>query len=347
MGSQLDSILKDVNKKHGENVFTHGLAEYNYERIPFTSPRMNYCTFGGIPTGRITEFYGEEHGGKTTSALDIVKNFQQLYPDREVLYVDSENTLDTRWARTLGVDTSKMYVLQPKSGENDSAEFVFNTMIEAVDSGEVGLWVLDSIPALIPQQELKKDIEDVTVAGIAKPLTKFGRKITGLMSKHECTGISINQERDVIGAMFPMKDTPGGHAWKHFCSVRIDFSHGSFLDENGKEVPKRTQNPSGNIVEISMVKNKTCPPSRKSGRYTLTYLDGIDYFKDLIDVCVEFGIIEKRGGWYTIVDTESGEILKEKIQGDKAVKDILKQDDTLLAMVEALVEEKITDVRAS
>lgn len=344
MASQLDSILREVNKKHNEDVFIKGLPEYNYERIPFTSPRMNYCTYGGIPTGRITEFYGEEHGGKTTSALDIVKNFQQMYPDREVLYVDSENTLDTRWARTLGVDTDRLYILQPKSSDSDSAEFVFNTMLKTIGTGEVGLWVLDSIPALIPKQELEKDIEDVQVAGVSKPLTKFARKVTGLMSKYECTGISINQERDVIGAMFPTKNTPGGHAWKHFCSVRIDFSHGKFIDENGKEVPKRTPNPLGNIVEVSMVKNKTCPPSRKSGSYTLTYRNGIDYFKDLIETAIFFEIIEKKGAWYTVVDTNSGEILKDKIQGETTMKKLLQEDDQLLALVETLVEEKITDM---
>lgn len=344
MGAQLDSILKEVNKKHEEEIFTKGLPEYNYERIPFTSPRMNYCTFGGIPTGRITEFYGEEHGGKTTSALDIVANFQRMYPDKEVLYVDAENSLDTRWAKTLGVDTDKMYLLQPKCGEKDSAESVFNIMLQTLESGEVGLWVLDSIASLIPEAELKKDIEDVTVAGISKPLTKFGRKVTGLMSKYECTGISINQERDVINAMFPTKTTPGGHAWRHYCSVRMEFKKGSYIDENGKEIPKRSANPLGNIVEMSMTKNKTCPSSRRTGRYTLTYMNGIDYLKDLIEVAIELEIIEKKGAWHTIVDPTSGEILKDKLQGEKQVYEELRQNDELLAIVESLVEEAITKI---
>lgn len=341
MGAGLDAALKEINKKHGEEILTHGLSDFNYERIPFTSPRMNYCTYGGIPTGRITEFFGEEHGGKTTSALDIVANFQQMYPDKEVLYVDSENALDTRWAKTLGVDTTRLYLLQPKCGEKDSAESIFDTMLKLLETGEVGLWVLDSIAALIPDSELKKDIEESSVGGISKSLTKFGRKVTGLMSKYECTGISINQERDVIGAMFPTKTTPGGRAWKHFCSVRMEFRKGKYIDENKKEIPKNSSNPYGNIVEMSMVKNKTCPPTRRTGRYTLTYRNGIDYLKDLLDTAVELEVIEKKGAWYTIIDTETGEILKDKLQGDKQVYKELESNKDLLVRLEELVDNKI------
>lgn len=341
MGTKLDVVLKDVNKKHEEEIFTKGLSDYAYERIPFTSPRMNYCTFGGIPTGRITEFFGEEHGGKTTSALDIIANFQQLYPDKDVLYVDAENTLDTKWARSLGVDTDALYLLQPKASDKDSAEFVFDTILQAVSTGEVGLWVLDSIPALIPANELKKDIEDATVGGIANSLTKFDRKVTGLMSKYDCTGIAINQERDVIGAMFPTKKTPGGRAHKHFCSVRLEFKKDEYIDENGKGIGKKATNPAGNIVVMNMVKNKTCAPTRRTGRYTLTYRNGIDYFKDLVDVAMEMGIVDKSGAWFSIVDTRSGEVLKEKIHGESAVYNLLREDDELLSIVETLVQEKI------
>ena len=136
MGLKLDEIVKNVNKNAKEEILTKGLSEFDYTRIPFTSPRMNYMTYGGIPVGKITEFFGEEHGGKTTTALDIVANFQNMFPDKEVLYVDAENTLDVEWARKIGVDVDNMYILQPKS---QSAEDIFQIIEEAVDSGEVGL----------------------------------------------------------------------------------------------------------------------------------------------------------------------------------------------------------------
>ena len=110
MGLKLDELVKNINKQQKEEIITQGLSDYSYRRIPFTSPRMNYCTFGGIPVGKITEFYGEEHGGKTTTALDIVANYQRMEDARDVLYIDAENTLDIEWARKIGVEVEKIMV---------------------------------------------------------------------------------------------------------------------------------------------------------------------------------------------------------------------------------------------
>lgn len=206
MGLKLDEIMKQANKRFKEEIITQGLSDFSYRRIPFTSPRMNYCTFGGIPIGKITEFYGEEHGGKTTTALDIVANYQKSGDDRDVLYIDAENTLDVEWAKKIGVDVDRMYILQPKS---QSAEEIFQIICDSVDTGEVGLWVLDSIGALMSAQELEKTMEDKTYGGIAKPLTLFGKRIEMLMQRHKCTGIGINQERQDMNSMYGGTTTPG------------------------------------------------------------------------------------------------------------------------------------------
>lgn len=100
--SKLNNLIKEFNKSSSETVVSVGLPTYEFKRIPFTSPRMNYCTFGGLPVGKLIEFYGEEHGGKTTSALDIIANYQQTGDNRAVLYVDAENTLDAEWAPHYG-----------------------------------------------------------------------------------------------------------------------------------------------------------------------------------------------------------------------------------------------------
>lgn len=336
MGLKLDEIMKNTNKKFKEDIISQGLGEFHYRRIPFTSPRMNYCTFGGIPIGKITEFYGEEHGGKTTTALDIVANYQQMSDARDVLYVDAENTLDVEWAQKLGVNIDKMYILQPKS---QSAEEIFQIICDAVDTDEVGLWVLDSIGALLSQQELDKTLEDKTYGGIAKPLTLFGKKVEMLMQRHKCTGIGINQMREDMNSTWGGQTTPGGKAWKHFCAVRLQFSRGKFLDEKGNELTRSAESPVGNIVLMSMTKNKTCPPTRRTGFYTLNYAEGIDYLKDLVDVAIKYGIIDKHGAWFDILDVESGELLKGKIQGQANVYQELESDSELLEKVEKLVEK--------
>ena len=208
MGLKLDEIMKQTNKRCQEEVLTHGMSEFAYKRIPFTSPRMNYCTFGGIPVGKITEFYGEEHGGKTTTALDIVANYQQSDDGRDVLYIDAENTLDVEWAKKIGVDVDKMYILQPKA---QSAEEIFQIIEDSVDTGEVGLWVLDSIGVLVSSLEMdeKKTYEDKVYGGISLPLTRFSKKIEMLMQRHKCTGIGINQIRDNLASMYGGISTPG------------------------------------------------------------------------------------------------------------------------------------------
>lgn len=335
MGMKLDEIMKDVNKKFKEEIVTHGLNEFSYKRIPFTSPRMNYCTFGGIPVGKITEFYGEEHGGKTTSALDIVANFQKSDDKRDVLYIDAENTLDVEWAKKIGVDIDKMYILQPKS---QSAEEIFQIICDSVDTGEVGLWVIDSIGALMSAQELEKTLEDKTYGGIAKPLTLFGKKVEMLMQRHKCTGIGINQIREDLNSSWGGISTPGGKAWKHFCSVRLQFARGKFIDEKGNELSRSAENPVGNIVMMSMTKNKTCPPTRRTGFYTINYETGIDYLRDLIDVAIKYDIVKKSGAWFDIVDIETGEIIEGKIHGQASVTVFLTEHEDVLARVQQLVD---------
>ena len=338
MGVQLDALIADINKKQKEEIITKGMSDYDYKRIPFTSPRMNYCTFGGLPIGKITEFYGEEHGGKTTSALDIVANYQIMPDAREVLYIDAENTLDVEWAEKLGVDVTKMYILQPKS---QSAEEIFQIICDAVETGEVGLWVLDSIGVLMSAQELDKSMEDRTYGGISMPLTKFSKRIEMLMKRHRCTGIGINQIREDLNSTWGGISTPGGKAWKHCCAVRMQFSRGKFIDEKGNELTRSAENPVGNIVLMSMTKNKTCPPTRRTGMYTLNYLTGIDYLKDLVDVAIKYGIIDKHGAWFDILDPDTGEVLAGKIQGQANVYKELESENLLLERVEQLVNEKM------
>ena len=340
MDGRLDALIKEVNKKAKEEIITVGLNDYAYNRIPFTSPRMNFCTFGGLPVGKITEFYGEEHGGKTTTALDIVANYQQMDDAREVLYVDAENTLDVEWARKLNVDVDKLVIVQPKS---QSAEEIFQIICDAIETDAVGLWVLDSIGVLLSQQEWDKSLEEKTYGGISKPLTQFSKRVESLMARHRCTGIGINQMREVIGSQFPMQTTPGGKAWKHCCAVRMQFSRGKFIDEKGNELTRGAESPAGNIVMMNMTKNKTCPPTHRIGQYTLNYETGIDYIKDLVSMAIWFDIIQKHGAWFAVYDIDTGELLSDTVQGQANVYALLEKDEMLLTRIEQMVDSKIME----
>ena len=345
--TKMDVLIKKMNTEakessgnKDEEVISLGMTRYNYTRIPFTSPRMNYCTFGGIPVGKIIEFYGEEGGGKTTTALDIVANYQHMENAKKVLYIDAENTLDLEWAEKLGVNVDDIYVYQPKS---DGAEKIFDYICEAVKTDEIGLWVLDSIGMLMSDDEWEKDMDEATYAGISKPLTRFSKKIEMLCARHNCTGIGINQLRDDLKSMWGGTKTPGGRGWKHACIMRLQFSKGKYIDEKGNEVSKSLENPFGNTVIMSITKTKACSPSRRVGTYTIDYAIGIDYLKDLVDVAILYGIIEKSGSWFEIIDTTTGDIIADKIQGQANLTSYLEDNIEVLKKVEELVDLKMNE----
>lgn len=338
----MDALLNEVNKKVKEEIIFKGLASYNYNKIPFTSPRANYCTYGGVPIGKVIEFYGAEHGGKTTSALNIVGEFQALerktsaedpkHIERDVFYCDVENTLDSNWAQKLGVDTDRMYLLQPKS---QSAEQIFDLITDAIETGDIGLVVIDSLAAMVSQDELEKDYDEKSFGGISGPLSRFSKKIEMLCAKYNCTLIGINQVRDDMNSSWGGYKTPGGKAWKHICIMRVEFSKGKFIDENGNELSNNTETPAGTLIQFKVVKNKTCPPDRRVGFYTITW-NGIDYLADLIEVALKYGIIAKSGAWFTIPN-----VIDEKIQGQAGVRKYLDENPDILNRVEDLINEQI------
>ena len=337
----LEDVMKNINKSAGANIISYGIPKREYTRIPFTSPRMNYCTYGGIPTGRIVEFYGEEHGGKTTTALDIVANYQQMFPDKKVVYIDSEITLDVDWAAKLGVDVDALILLQP---EEQSAEDLLQIALDLLETGVVGLVVIDSIAAMVSQQAMDKTVADKTYAGISMPLTTFGNKAIGLCKKFNATIIGINQLRDDLGAMYGnATKTPGGRAWKHLCSVRMQFTRGSFLDEKGNEIKRSSESPVGNKVLMTMTKNKTCPANRRGGYYTINYAYGIDYLADLLEVAIKYDILQQAGAWFTVVNPDTGELMSEKIQGMPNVYEYFRDEanENVLTFVENYIDSKI------
>lgn len=341
--SKVEELMKDINKKYQDTIVTKGLAKYEYERIPFTSPRLNYMTFGGLPEGKLIEFYGENHGGKTTTALDIIANYQQKPNAKGVLYADVENTLDVVWGRKLGVDFDRdnFYLLQPKG---QGAETIFELMVQLIETGEIGLAVVDSIGAMMSNQAFEKSLDEKTYGGISMALTNFSKKAEMLCNKYGCTIIGINQWRADLNSTFGGMTTPGGECWKFLCSVRLEFRMGKYIDEKGNDLTRQAENPAGNYVLVSMKKNKTCPPTRRTGFYTLNYHSGIDYLKDLVEVAMKYDLIIQSGGWFAIIDHETGEQIA-KIQGQAKVYAYLEDEKNIevLKKIEQFIDNKIQE----
>ena len=375
--SNLTDTIKDINKKYKQNLIVTGAVSYNISRIPFSSARANYMTYGGIPVGRVVEFFGEENGGKTTTAIDVVKNaqsyFQKEWEDemnrlnnsnkltkeqqlrqtyledrgpRAVVWVDAENTFDDTWATQLGVDVNKLVMMVP---QEQYAEEIFEMVVDIINSGDVGLVVLDSLGILMSKQQFEKNIEDKTYGGIAMALTRFSKELCMICGKNNCTFIGINQLRDDMNSMYGGQTTPGGKAWKHHCSLRIEFRKGSLIDDKYKDIPKKSENPYGHKVCMQIKKTKICKPDRLQGDYTLVYNYGIDRIHDLIDICVNNGVIDKAGAWFTFIQPDTGEILNNsdgsvyKVQGENGVRKSLENDSKLLDLYTNYVDYLIKD----
>lgn len=302
---QLDNIIKDINKKYKETIAFQGDNENltKYDLIPFSSPRLNYMLYGGLPLGRMIEFAGPEGSGKTTTALDVVGQVQRL-DGRKVVYVDHENTLDMKWATKLGVDVEDLLLIRP---QGQTAEQVFDIMHAIIESGEVGLIVLDSVATLVSQQIYDESYEKKAYGGIAASLTMFCNKIVPMLNKHNTMCIMINQVREDLNSQWNQFITPGGKAFKHHCSVRLAFNKGQFIDKDNKELTRGADNPAGNLVMVAIAKTKTCRSDRRTGFYTLNYINGLDSVNDTIDVALQSGIILQNGSYFSICNKESGE----------------------------------------
>lgn len=344
--SRLDSLIKEINKEYKEEIAFNGndAALRKYELVPFSSPRLNYMLYGGLPMGRMIEFAGAERSGKTTTALDMVKQCQIKFEEeakknktekRRVCFVDAENTFDVDWAAKLGVKVKDLLLIKP---QEQYAEQIFEIMRNVIETGEVGLIVLDSVAQLVSKSAFEEDIEKKQYGGIAMSLTKFCNIVVPLLGKYNCMCIMINQVREDLNNPYNEFITPGGRGFKHNCSVRLMFQQGNFIDVNNKELTRGAENPSGNLVKVKIEKSKVCRSDRRVGFYTLNYLNGIDYISDTIDVLMQLGAILQRGSYYDIINPETGEVLyEEKIQGKPNLIKVIKENKDLYKKLESLI----------
>lgn len=321
--SELDILIKDINKKYKNDIAFKGLERKEFNKIPFSSPRLNYMTYGGIARNTITEFFGAESSGKTTTALDVVKNAQKLLPkNKKIVYIDVENLLDEKWAGDLGVKIDDLILIRP---QEQTAEEILDITKKIIMTGEAWLVILDSVGSMISGQIFGESYEKKSYGGIATPMTRFVNEVVSLLRKYDSTLIVLNQVREDMDNPYNQFITPGGRALKHEASLRLMFRQGKYIDKDGNELGQKAENPAGVKIEVAIVKSKICRNDRRLGFYTLNYLEGIDWVTDLIEVAMKYGIIQQGGAWFYIID-ENGE-QKEKFQGKIKLIERIKTDN--------------------
>jgi recombination protein RecA len=302
---QRDKIDALISK--GEKAFGEGVVQFGERKI---EPFPTVCSTGslnldlalgimGVPKGRVIEIYGPESGGKTTTALHMIRECQKA--GKVAAFIDVEHALDPIWAMKLGVNMNELLVTQPDSGE----EALSMAEIYA-ESGVVDLIIVDSVAAITTKAEIEGEMTDIQMGATARLMGKGLRKLTPKIGHSGCCLVFINQIRMKIGVMFGNpEDTTGGKALKFFSSIRIEVRNdgkGDVDDGFGQKVKN---------IKAKIVKNKVAPPFKVANLTLNTDEEnsvyGFDKYEELLGICVSKDLIKKAGSWYSYKDERIGQ----------------------------------------
>lgn len=273
---------------------------------------------GGLPRGRVVEIYGPESSGKTTLTLEVIAQAQKS--GGTAAFVDAEHALDPTYAEKIGVNLDELLISQPDTGEQ---ALEITDML--VRSGAVDVIVVDSVAALTPRAEIEGEMGDTHVGLQARLMSQALRKLTANIKRSNTMVIFINQIRMKIGVMFGNPETTtGGNALKFYASVRLDIRRIGAI-KKGDEVV-------GNDTRVKVVKNKVAPPFRKA-EFEILYGEGISFEGELIDLGVQYNLIQKSGSWYSHQNERIG-------QGKENVREFLKQHPDIVERLDTQIREQ-------
>ena len=319
----LQTAIDQIEKNYGKGSIMR-LGGNNSERtiavIPTGSIALDIALgVGGVPRGRVVEIYGPESSGKTTLVQHIIAEAQRA--GGTAALIDAEHAFDPTYAEKTGVDVENLLVSQPDTGEQ--ALEIAETLIR---SNAVDVVAIDSVAALVPRAEIEGDIGDSFVATQARLMSQALRRLTGAISRSNCTIIFTNQLRMKIGVMFGNPEiTPGGKALKYYASVRIEIRKIESL--------KVGQDVNGIRVVAKVVKNKVAPPFRKA-EFDIMFAEGISKEANILDVGVDLNVIKKSGAWYEYNGEKLG-------QGKEASRIFLKANTKLRDELSDKIKETV------
>jgi recombination protein RecA len=318
----LQMTLDKLDKTYGKGaVMKMGdMAIQDVESISSGSLGLDLALgVGGYPRGRVIEIYGPESSGKTTLTIHAIAEAQKA--GGIAAFIDAEHAFDRFYAENLGVDVDNLIISQPDNGEQ-ALEIAENL----IRSGAIDIVVIDSVAALTPKSEIEGEMGDSKMGLHARLMSQALRKLTGTISKTNCTVIFINQLREKIGVMFGNPETTtGGNALKFYASVRLDIRRRTQIKDGDQVL--------GNSTKVKVVKNKVAPPFQMA-EFDIMYGQGISKVGEILDIGVNYGIIKKSGSWFSYGDTKLG-------QGRDAVKGLIKDNPELAEELEAKIIDAI------
>lgn len=331
----INAILKSINKQFGDNLISVGASKANRGRFSLGSPSADFMTYNAIPEGAWVEVSGPESSGKTLVAFlmaaDFIRREKKKSEEerRHILFVDCEGTLDPEWCWTsahynVNDEDVRTYYVTPLG---QSAEQIFDMIRSMVNSGQIGLVILDSLTAMAPQQVMDESFEKKEMGGISKPLADFVKRCTGLFNKYRTTFVGINGSIANMSGYGQAEVTGGGTYFKRACSLRIRTKKSTLFDDDWNELKSTAENPAGHIIELALLKSKFCRSDRRLSFIHLNYRKGVDILWDTVELAINVGLIDNSvQGTFKLIDPETGEVMhtdsgeEVKIRGKKNLK---------------------------
>jgi recombination protein RecA len=290
---------------------------------------------GGFPRGRLSEVFGWEGSGKTVLCLTACARAQEagLYP----VYIDIERGVDLTMADKIGFihdDPAKGLYLTP-----DTHEETIKIIHELTNSEGVHLIVADSVPAMVPKDEMEGKIEDLgAIALRSRLIGAFLNRITKDLEKTNTALVMVNQMRQNIatgyGAKYePKEKSSGGSTIKFLSSLRLNLR----LSKKGSTTRKLPDPFTGEETEVAVAnrhsvevfKNKVGIAYR-TGAFYIRYDEtkdiwGIDNLQTVLEMAVAQDIVKKRGGGYfAFTGKGETEAFNFSIQGESVLYDYLR-----------------------
>lgn len=336
---ELTLLINKLNKKFGENSLIMGeeMTHLEIERIPTGSVSLDIDLGGGIPIGRFTQISGALSSTKSTQCMHIIREAQKM--GLVCAWGDVEGTSDREYFEQIGVDTSALLYTRP-----NGLEELTQMILDMQQSGEVHVFVWDSIEASSPIKEMDSTMDETVQMGVKqKLLAEFFRKYQAFNNKlvregkRPFTLIGINQLREKIGAYGDAEYTPGGRAIGYTASVDLRFRKGDWIT-NGTGNNKTFV---GQVVKYKIEKNKTYK-RMQTGEFDFYYDENNldipvghnDNFKSIVQLGIDRELIEKGGAWFYL---NRGTDQEAKFQGQENLIAYLRENPQLVEDIKNVI----------
>lgn len=284
----LKNLIQAINKRDGANTIRFLGSETNLPKLSTGVFTLDAVLRGGIPRASITEILGQESTGKSTLCYQLIAQTQKFIPERHCAYIDMEHAFNPQYAKDAGVDLSSLIYIQPQNG-NKATDYV-ETLAK---TSEVSLIVVDSVAALVTEQEEQSSMDESTMSlGTAKLMAKFCRKIPPVLTSTDTTLVMVNQWREKPTPYGNPKVAFGGHSLKYAAKLRLDLN----------KKAEKIDNVNGFRITAKVLKNKAGGEPLKEASYTILFGKGIDQLGSLIEYAMEAGILTRRGTMYYFLD---------------------------------------------